>query len=328
MSDMYDFESLRNSAHEIEENLVKSFAPKPKFAQDERFWKPKTNISGNIYAEIRFMPPFKKDGYSHITKYYHAWKNPDNKKNMYVECPKTYGKECPICEDVVRLWKENDDSTKAERSKKNKKTQYTSVIYVVKDPESPDNEGKFFFYNYGKTIYERIQEKLNPENKYEEKVNVFDIFNGCTLKLKGAPNEGGFMAYTKSEWQSPAPIKRDENELRELWKQYVDSGLDLSEFLDPSRVKTYDEVNEIYTRYENFGKSIENRVDYKSKEKQREFLGFDENDVNEIKTDTKMTLEETLDDSIPDFNDIKDIPDMPKDTTKDDVDDFISQLQL
>lgn len=330
MSDMYDFDSLRNNAQEIEDNLTKSFAPKPKFAQDERFWKPKKNLSDNIYAEIRFMPPFKKDGYSHITKYYHAWSNPGNKKNFYLECPKTYGQDCPICEEVVRLWQENNDATKAERTKKNKKTNYTSVIYVVKDPEEPENEGKFFFYTYGKTIYERIQEKLSPQNEYEERVNVFDIFKGCTLKLKGSPNEGGFMSYVKSEWMASAPIKSNENELRELWKQYIDANLDLGEFLDPSKVKSYDEVHDLYCKYENFGRSVDVKVsNAKTKEiqnNQTEFFGFDDDDVKEIKTDTKMSLEEALDDDIPNFDDIGEIPDI-KTPEKDDVDDFIAQLQ-
>lgn len=328
--DMYDFESLRNSAQEIEENLVKSFAPKPKYAQDERFWKPKPNLSGNIYAEIRFMPPFKKNGYTHITKYFHSWQNSGNKKTFYVECPKTFGHDCPICEEVYNLWQENNDSTKLERSRKNKKTNYTSVIYVVNDPETPENNGKFFFYTYGKTIYERIQEKISPQNSVEEVTNIFDIFKGCTLKLKGSPNEGGYMNYSKSEWMGCAPIKNSESELKQLWSQYIASELDLSEFLDESKLKSYDEIHDLYCRYENFGRSVDTKIpnneSKKIESKQKEFLGFDEKDVEEIKTDSKMHLEEVLDDSIPDFNDISDIKTFD-DSSVEDVDSFIASLK-
>ena len=338
--DIYDFESLRNNAQEIEENLIKTFAPKPKFTQDERFWKPKPNLSGNIYAEIRFMPPFKKDGYSHITKYFHSWQNPGNKKHFYIECPKTYGYDCPVCDEVVKMWKEDKPETKEERRNKNKKTNYTSVIYVVKDPEEPSNEGKFFFYTYGKTIYDRIQAKLNPESQYEESYNIFDIFTGCTLKLKGSPNEGGYMGYNKSEWMAPAPIKQDENELKELWKQYIESHLDLSEFLDASKVKSYDEIHDLYCKYENFGRSIETRISSKNTQKiekdQNEFFGFNENDVKEIQTDTNLNTESVLDDEIPDFADINDENEPTSNSRQekdndfdlnDDVDNFIAQLE-
>lgn len=331
MSDILDFELLKSNAQEIEAKLIKGFEPKPKFAQDERFWKPKkNNLTNSIYAEIRFMQPYSRDGFTHITKYFHGWQNSGNKKNFYVECPKTYGQDCPICNDVARLWQENDDSTKLERSKKNKKTNYTSVIYVVKDPEEPENEGKFFFYTYGKTIYDRIQEKMAPQNEFEDIVNVFNIMTGCTLKLKGSINEGGYMNYTKSEWMSPGPIKQNEEELKQLWTEYTKSGLDLNEFLDPSKIKSYDEIHDLYCKYENFGRSIDTRVSNNESRKietsQKEFLGFDNDDVNDIKTDTSMmNLETVLDDSIPDFNDINDIPDASS-NIQDDVDDFIASL--
>lgn len=334
MSDLYDFESLQSNTKEIEDALLKDFAPKPKWVQDERFWKPKTNVSGNIYAEIRFMPPFKKDGFAHITKYFHAWQNTGNKRNFYVECPKTYGKECPICEEVTKLWQNPTDANQADRSKMYKKTNYTSVVYIVKDPEEPSNEGKFFFYTYGKSIYERIQEKLQPQNEYEDKINVFDIFKGCTLKLKGSPNDGGWMNYAKSEWMSPAPIKENRDELKALWEEYIKSKLDLSEFLDPSKIKSYDEIYDMFCKYQNFGRSVEQRIpNNKSRDigkDQDEFFGYDEDDVKEIKTDKPMKLEDELDDSIPDFSEIGTIPDTTpaQPTSTDDVDDFIAQLNL
>jgi len=40
--------------------------------------------------------------------------------------------------------------------------QYFSNIYVVTDTKHPENEGKVFLYRYGKKIFDKIMESLQP----------------------------------------------------------------------------------------------------------------------------------------------------------------------
>ncbi len=302
MSDILDFNSLQTNAKEIEEKLIKSFAPKPKFTKDERFWQPAANKANQIYAEIRFLPPFKKDGYNFITNCFHAWKNDNNKKNFYTECPTQVGLKCPICEEISELWKSDEGDNKVRRTKIRKQVKYTSVVYVVKDPENPVNEGKFFFYRYGKQIWDKIQEKIAPQSEFETPVNVFDIFTGCNFKIKGSLNEGDYMTYTKSEFATPSQIKPTMEEMKSFWNEYIETNLDVSEFLDPAKIRSYDDIKNLYIKYENFGQSSPVVQSVHSINQENVNTLFTQQEIEDIKTDEIMKVEEVLDDSIPDFD--------------------------
>lgn len=319
MSDILDFNDLQANAKELEEKLIKSFAPKPKFTKDERFWQPNANKANMIYAEVRFLPPFKKDGYNFVNNCFHAWKNENNKKNFFTECPSQVGMKCPICEEVSRLWQSDDGDNKEKRTKMRKQVKYISVVYVVKDPENPQNEGKFFFYKYGKQIWDIIQEKIAPQNEFETPVNVFDIFKGCNFKIKGSINDGNYMSYTKSEFASPSPIKANMDEMKAFWNEYINSKLDVSEFLDPSKIRSYDDILDSFNKYENFGKTSD---EMRIINRENDNLLLTEEDKKEVATDKIMDMEEILDDSIPDFDSTP-----IQEEEDDDLNAFLAELQ-
>lgn len=319
MSDILDFNSLQANSKEIDEKLMQSFAAKPKFTKDERFWQPTQNKANQIYAEIRFLPPFKKDGYNFVTNCYHAWKNDNNKKNFFTECPTQVGLKCPICEEISDLWKSDEGDNKVRRTKIRKQVKYTSVVYVVKDPENPSNEGKFFFFKYGKQIWDKIQEKIAPQSEFETPLNVFDIFKGCNFKIKGSLNDGDFMSYVKSEFSVPSQIRPTMDEMKEFWNAYIQTGLDVSEFLDPSKIRSYDDIKNSYLKYENFGKTTPVSNDIV---KENNTLLFTESEVEEIKTDQVLKMEEVIDDSIPDFD-----TSTIQEDDDDDLNAFLAELQ-
>ena len=110
-------------------------------------------------------------------------------------------------------------------------------IYVVKDPSNPENEGKVFLYKYGKKIFDKLNEAMNPQFEDESPINPFDLWEGSDFKLK-IRNVEGFRNYDKSELDVAAPLFDEDEQLEQVWK----SQHSLVEFTNPTNFKTYEEL--------------------------------------------------------------------------------------
>jgi len=108
---------------------------------------------------------------------------------------------------------------------------------VVSDPANPDNEGKTFLYKYGKKIFDKIMDVMQPQFQDEKAVNPFDFWEGANFKLKIRTEQ--WRNYDKSEFDGPSPLfGGDEDRLREIY----DGLYKLSEFTDESSYKSYDDL--------------------------------------------------------------------------------------
>jgi hypothetical protein len=121
--------------------------------------------------------------------------------------------------------------------KQKRKLQYIANIYVIKDPANSDNDGTVKLFKFGKKIFDKLNEKMNPEFEDETAVNPFDLWEGANFKLKIRKVEG-YQNYDKSEFDSSAPLSGDEDDLERIWKQEYN----LSEFLNDKNFKSYDEL--------------------------------------------------------------------------------------
>ena len=166
----------------------------------------------------------------------HAFQGPTGK--WYIENSlTTMNQKDPVSEYNSRLWNSGVESDKEIARKQKRKLQYYSNIYVVSDPKHPENEGKVFLFRYGKKIYEKLMEALQPQFEDEKPVNPFDFWEGANFKLK-IRKVDGYWNYDKSEFDSSSKLKEDDAELDKIWK----SEYSLKEFLAPSNFKTYDEL--------------------------------------------------------------------------------------
>ena len=107
----------------------------------------------------------------------------------------------------------------------------------MSDPKHPENEGKVFLFRYGKKIYDKLMEALQPQFEDETPVNPFDFWEGANFKLK-IRKVDGYWNYDKSEFDSPSKLNEDDSELDKIWK----TEYSLKEFTAPSNFKTYDEL--------------------------------------------------------------------------------------
>jgi hypothetical protein len=142
-----------------------------------------------------------------------------------------------VSEHNSLLWNRGDDDGKALARKQKRRLTYISNIIVVQDQKHPENEGKVFLYKYGKKIFDKINDLMNPEFPDDEARNPFDLWEGANFKLK-IRNVQGYRNYDKSEFESNSPVNEDDDAMEELWKsQYA-----LQEFIDPKNYKSYDEL--------------------------------------------------------------------------------------
>ena len=204
---------------------------------DERTWKLDVDKSGNGYAVIRFLPAPENEDLPFVKLYSHAFQGPGG---WYIENSLTsLGQKDPVSEYNTQLWNNGTDAGKETARKQKRKLTYMSNIYVVKDPANPDNEGKVFLFKYGKKIFDKLSEAMNPHFEDEKAVNPFDFWEGANFKLK-IRKVDGYWNYDKSEFEPVSRLKPTDDEIDQIWKsQYA-----LKAFVDPSNFKSYDELKE------------------------------------------------------------------------------------
>ena len=217
------------------ENLNKS---EQKQGPDERLWKPEVDKAGNGYAVIRFLPAPDGEDLPWAQVWSHAFQGPGG---WYIENSlTTLGKKDPVSDLNRELWNAGaEGSPQRDQARKQKrKLSYYSNIYVVKDSANHSNEGKVFLYRYGKKIFDKIMESMQPAFEDETPVNPFDFWKGADFKLK-ITRVAGFWNYDKSEFAESSTLGDfNDKELEAIWK----GEHSLTAFTADDQFKTYEEL--------------------------------------------------------------------------------------
>jgi len=204
-------------------------------SSDDRVWKLECDKSGNGYAVIRFLPAPDGEDLPFVKVYSHAFQGPGGW--LIDSCLTTLNQKCPVCEHNSGLWNSGMDSNKEVARKQKRKLTYVSNIYVVKDPTNPENEGKVFLFKYGKKIFDKLTEAMQPEFEDETPIDPFDFWKGANFKLK-AKNVAGYRNYDSSEFASQSALLNDDDAMEAIWKKQYS----LAEFVAPDQFKSYEEM--------------------------------------------------------------------------------------
>ncbi len=204
---------------------------------DERLWKPELDKSGNGYAVIRFLPSPDGEDMPWAKIWSHSFKGPGGQ--WYIENSlTTIGKDDPVSELNRELWNSGRDADKATARTQKRKLSYYSNIYVVSDPVHPENEGKVFLYKYGKKIFDKLVEAMQPAFADETPLDPFNLWQGADFKLK-IRKVDGYWNYDKSEFAAPATLGGLEDQaLEDIWKK----SYSLNEFEAAKNFKTYEQL--------------------------------------------------------------------------------------
>ena len=209
----------------------------------ENFWKPEIDKAGNGYAVIRFLPapPTEEDGLPWVKLFNHGFQGPGGW--LIDNCLTTKNEKCPVCEHNSTLWNSGIEANKEVARKQKRKLSYIANIYIVEDSKHPENEGKVFLFKFGKKIFDKISEAMNPQFEDEKAVNPFDLWKGANFKLKIRKVEG-YQNYDKSEFETSATLLDNDDELEKVWK----SEYSLKEYLSDGEFKSYAELQDRLTK--------------------------------------------------------------------------------
>ena len=204
--------------------------------KSDNFWRPEVDKAGNGMATIRFLPASEKDGedglpwvkiFSHGFQGAGGW--------LIDNCLTTKNQQCPVCEHNSTLWNSGIEANKDVVRKQKRKLNYIANVYIVSDPKHPENEGKIKLFKFGKKIFDKITEAMNPQFEDETPINPFDMWTGANFKLKIRKVEG-YQNYDKSEFESASPLLNDDDALEKIWK----SQASLLELVADKEFKPYD----------------------------------------------------------------------------------------
>ena len=237
-----DFETLKTSSSNfdkltkaLEQNLNPEDQSNKNKYQDDRLWKIEMDKTGNGYAVIRFLPASNGEDMPWQRVWSHAFQD---KGGWYIENSlTTLGQKDPVSEENTRLWNTGVDSDKEIARKRKRKLSYYANILVVSDPKHPENEGQVKLFKFGKKIFDKITEALQPAFEDEKPINPFDFWKGANFKLK-LRKVDGYWNYDKSEFEGVSQIKESDDDIKAIWeKQYP-----LKPFVAPDNFKSYDEL--------------------------------------------------------------------------------------
>jgi len=232
-----DLKNKSGSFEKLQSELAKVNAPTQSSYEDARMWKPDLDKSGNGFALLRFLPQPSGEDLPWVRMWNHAFSGPGG---WYIENSlTTIGKNDPVSEYNTELWNSGNEADKETARKQKRILKYYSNILVVSDPKHPENDGTIRLFRFGKKIFDKITEAMNPAFEDETAMNPFDMWKGANFKLK-IRKVDGYWNYDKSEFDSKSEVEGGEDRLEEIY-----NGLhSLQEFISPTSFKTYDELKE------------------------------------------------------------------------------------
>jgi hypothetical protein len=217
-----NFANLKKNSGKFD-NLLKEVEkinnPSANYEKDENenYWKPTPDKTGNALAVIRFLPGPAVDGDDGLpwVRYFdHGFQNKTTGKWYIEKSLTTFDEKDPVSEYNSKLWNSTQDDNSPERKQardQKRRLHYVANIYVVSDPQN----------------------------------NPTDLWKGAHFKLKMTRqnvNIGGrnvsFPNYDESTFLAQGPLLEDDDAMESIWK----SEYSLAEIIDRKNFKTYEEL--------------------------------------------------------------------------------------
>ena len=204
---------------------------------DDRMWNPVVDKTGNGFAVLRFLPAKEGEDLPWAKYWDHGFKGSNGR--WYIENSLTsIGMQDYISEFNSAKWNSGIEADKEGCRERKRRLHFVSNILVISDPANPENDGKHFLFKFGKKIFDKIMDTMQPTFPGDVPINPFDLWTGADFKLK-IRNVEGYRSYDKSEFASPSELFAGDEERQ---KELYDGLYSLADFVDPKNYKSYDEL--------------------------------------------------------------------------------------
>ena len=216
---------------------------------DDNIYNPGPDQGQNgIYKSIiRFIPWVGDPSKSKYKKYAAKLINPLTNERLLVDCPSTNGSPSILWSLDMELKKlATDEPSIVEEIKKyyNRYYNFYSCIYIKKDPQYPNMEGKIKIYSYGYTIDNLIQQEINPESELMtvQKVNPFSLTAGKDFVLVIKRKTKAWRDFSSSKFMSEVspliittqgkeiPTSNDPKVMQFVSKYFKENSPDLTQY--------------------------------------------------------------------------------------------------
>lgn len=190
--------------------------------------------TGNTYT-VRLLPYTPEPSKTFFHYFSHGWVSEATGQFQSAISPQTWGERDPIAEARFRIMRTGTEEEKEKAKALTRREQWLINVYVVKDPENPENEGKVKILRFGKQLHKIIMEAIEGDDAEEFGEKIFSYPEGCNLRVK-VEEQGGYPSYVTSRFASPSEIPGlSEDGLGSLYEQ----SFELDKVYP---VKSYDEL--------------------------------------------------------------------------------------
>lgn len=246
---------------------------------------------GNTYT-LRLVPFVKDPSKTFFHYYSHGWVSEMTGQFQSAISPQTWGDRDPIAEARYRLSRTGSEEEKQKAKSLNRKENWLVNVYVVKDPDNPENEGKVKILRFGRQLHKIIMEAMEGEDADEFGERIFDLSkDGCNFRVK-VEEQGGYPTYVSSRFQTPSKIT---GVAADSIKDIYENTIDLENVFP---VKSYDELQTMLNEHYH-GETEESVTGDTTKESTTGSSDEEEDDLNfdDLETSDKKDSDPAVDDN-------------------------------
>ena len=247
----FDFDNLASNPTDV-------FGEKKTDGTDNRFYKLKRDENGNGAAIIRFLPDPNMKLMQQIYKINVNNQKGNDRRWVSELSPQNINQPDPFHKAWADLWQAGK---KEEARKFARQTRYYANILVVKDPATPENEGKVFLLDMSQSLKLMLENAIFPSDADRalgaEPKALFNPLQGHNFKLVSSKAATSFITYEKSSVVDAVTSVFDSKE--EAVTFIKENCHPLDDFLKPEAYKSYAELQEKldYVMFRDAGASIQ-----------------------------------------------------------------------
>ena len=232
----FDFDNLASNPTDV-------FGEKKTDGADNRFYKLKRDENGNGAAIIRFLPDPNMKLMQQIYKINVNNQKGNDRRWVSELSPQNINQPDPFHKAWADLWQAGK---KEEARKFARQTRYYANILVVKDPATPENEGKVFLLDMSQSLKLMLENAMFPSDADRalgaEPKALFNPLQGHNFKLVSSKAATGFITYEKSSVVDAVTSVFDSKE--EAVTFIKENCHPLDDFLKPEAYKSYEELQQ------------------------------------------------------------------------------------